>query len=251
VTLFVLASAKGSPGVTTLAQLLALALAAAGERQEARQRPVLLVEADPAGGDLAARRGLPGTPGLATLALRARRSLLPADVLSHCQTIVGGVETLVGVAGREQSAALEPVLGRIVEALSGLPHLVVVDAGRVDVSSPLSLALLGAGQPPSVVTRATTEALLHTRSACESLRKRGIAPELVLVGRGRHHSKDVADAVGAGILGTVVDSPRDAARSYGGLPDPRCLLSRSVQVLAGVIQGRLAGRATASAVALP
>jgi len=190
-------------------------------------------------GTLAARRGLPGTPGLATLALRARRSLLPADVLSHCQTIAGGVETLVGVAGREQSAALEPVLGRIVEALRGLPHVVVVDAGRVDVSSSLSLELLRAAESPALVTRATTEALVHTRSACESLHKHAIAPQLVLVGQGRHHRRDVAQAVGAEILGTVVDAPGDAALAYGGLPDPSCLLSRSVHVLAGAIRSRL------------
>jgi MinD-like ATPase involved in chromosome partitioning or flagellar assembly len=239
-SLVALASAKGSPGVTTLAQLLALALAAPKGRQDTQcaARPVLLVESDPAGGDIAARLGLPGTPGLATLALRARRSLAPADVLSHCQTIAGAVHVLVGVAGREQSAALEPVLGRVIEALVGLPHVVVLDAGRIDVSSSLSLELLGSAQTLAVVTRATTDALLHARSACESLRSRGLVPELVLVGRGRHHPRDVAQAVGAAVLGTIVDAPREAAVSYDGLPDPKCALSRSAQALAGVIRSR-------------
>src|SRR5207244_2826784 len=43
-------SAKGSPGVTTAVQLVAGAWPAG--------RPLLIVEADPAGGDLAARLGL-------------------------------------------------------------------------------------------------------------------------------------------------------------------------------------------------
>jgi MinD-like ATPase involved in chromosome partitioning or flagellar assembly len=237
-----LASAKGSPGVTTLAQLLALALAkgtSPDHHDSATERPVLLVDADPAGGDLAARRGLPGTPGLATLALRARRSFVPADVLTHCQTIAGAVQALVGVAGREQSAALEPVLGRIVEALAGLPHVVIIDVGRIDVSSPVLLELLSSAQTLALVTRATTEALLHTRSTCESLLIHGIVPELVLVGRGRHRPREVAEAVGAGIIGTIVDAPGDAAISYRGLPDPKGPLSRSAQALAGVVMSRV------------
>jgi MinD-like ATPase involved in chromosome partitioning or flagellar assembly len=66
-----LASAKGAPGVTTAA----VALGAVWPRR------VLLVEGDPAGGDLAARFHLPPEPNLVSLGMVARRGqLTPEEV---------------------------------------------------------------------------------------------------------------------------------------------------------------------------
>lgn len=65
-TVVALCSAKHSPGSTTLA--LALACAAT----EVDEPLPLVVEADPAGGDLAAHLGLPVSPGLVGLAAAFR-----------------------------------------------------------------------------------------------------------------------------------------------------------------------------------
>ena len=59
--------AKHSPGATTLA--VALASAAPVDQR------ALVVEADPAGGDIAARAGMSLDPGLLTLAAAGRRGV--------------------------------------------------------------------------------------------------------------------------------------------------------------------------------
>ena len=79
-TVIALASAKGSPGVTTAT----LALAATWPGR------ALLVEADPAGGDVLAGYGrgeLPPAPGLLELATAARRELTPRDLLAHSRPL--------------------------------------------------------------------------------------------------------------------------------------------------------------------
>ena len=74
-TLIALASIKGSPGVTTAATALAASW------PESRQ--VLLVEADPFGGDLAPRYAMAPSGGLSSLFAAARRTLAPEDVWDH------------------------------------------------------------------------------------------------------------------------------------------------------------------------
>ena len=81
-TLITICSAKHSPGVTTLGQALAL------------QTGALFIEADPAGGDLAARWGVPTDPGMLTLArcvTRLDRSArpVPRGVSSPGRSTVG------------------------------------------------------------------------------------------------------------------------------------------------------------------
>ena len=64
-TVVSLLSVKGAPGVTTLSCLVASLWAGPG--------PVAVVEADPAGGDLAARFGLTSTLGWTSLAAAGSR----------------------------------------------------------------------------------------------------------------------------------------------------------------------------------
>jgi MinD-like ATPase involved in chromosome partitioning or flagellar assembly len=240
-----LASAKGSPGVTTLAHRLADVMA---RRSPAALggRPVVVVEADLAGGDLAARRGLAGAPGLASLALSARRSLDSASVLSHCQRL-GEVHVLAGVAGCRQGSVVAPLVPRLLDALREIDALVVLDLGRLgppagsDEPSPLRLADLLA-----LVTRSDAECVVHARSAVDSLRSQSIQPELVLVGRPEYPLPAIAAAVGAPVLGAIAFSPAEAAvdpsRATRGR---RGELARSVEGLATVLAGRL-GRTCAA-----
>ena len=102
-----MASVKGSPGVTTVA----LALASWWPR------PVVVLEADPAGGDLAVRLGLPEDPGLVGLAAALRRHS-QADLLEHyAQESPLGIPVVPAPAGARQSAASVSLLA----ALPGAP----------------------------------------------------------------------------------------------------------------------------------
>lgn len=76
-----LCSLKGSPGATTAALALATSTTLRAD--------TLLVEADPAGGDLAARLGFPSEPGLASLAAAGRRELDARLVEQHRQQVAG------------------------------------------------------------------------------------------------------------------------------------------------------------------
>src|SRR5436190_24003786 len=99
-SLVMVASVKGSPGVTTLG----LALAATWPR------PALLAELDPEGGDLRYRlRAADGerfsaSPGLSTYAAEIMDG---PDVRAHVQELPGGLPVLVGVEGAAEAARLE------------------------------------------------------------------------------------------------------------------------------------------------
>jgi hypothetical protein len=96
----VLASAKGSPGVSTTT----LALASWWNR------PLILMEADPAGGDLAARLGMPEEPGLVGLAASMRRR--PRDqpavedwLAAYVQHSPAGTSVVLAPAGSHQATS--------------------------------------------------------------------------------------------------------------------------------------------------
>jgi MinD-like ATPase involved in chromosome partitioning or flagellar assembly len=250
VSVIALASAKGSPGVTTLAHRLADVLARQARRDAATARPVVIVEADPAGGDLAARRGLAGAPGLASLALSARRSLDPSGVLAHCQPL-GPVHVLAGVAGSRQGSVVAPVVPRLLAALREIDALVVLDAGRLgapasDGDLPVALA-----DVVLLVTRTGAECVVHARSAVDSLRGAAVRAELVLVGRPEFPARSIEEAVGAPVLGIVADAPAEAAADPASLlRGRRGELARSVEALAGALAGRLAAATTSGKAAL-
>jgi hypothetical protein len=120
-----LASAKGSPGVTTAA----VALGAVWPYE------VLVAECDPQGGDLAARFRLPPTPGLLSLGSVARRSLDAGDVLAATQRLPGGLQVLLGPPWAEQARALGRLWSALPPALAQLDADVLVDCGRLDPDS--------------------------------------------------------------------------------------------------------------------
>ena len=96
--LVALASAKGSPGVTTAS----LVFGALWPRQ------VLLAECDPAGSDVAIRMTAPGGAalnsdrGLVSLAAASRKGLGDEVILAHSQQLDGGLDVLLGVRSPEQ-----------------------------------------------------------------------------------------------------------------------------------------------------
>ncbi len=242
-TVIALTSAKGSPGVTTLAHRLGDVLARRERQARLAPRPVVLVEADLAGGDLAARRGLAGAPGLASLALSARRAISSATVLEHCQQL-GAIGALVGVAGYRQGLVVGPVLPRVLDALAESDAIVLLDVGRLGPPLLDDADLLRRADRVCLVTRTTAECAVHARSAVDALRAQEVLAELVLVGRPGFPVESIASAVGAPVLATVADSPTEAASDpRRPLRGRRGELARSVEALADALSTAAAGRA--------
>ncbi len=158
-------SAKGAPGATTTAMLLA----------SLWPRPTVLVDADPAGGDVALRltrqdgRPLDPQRGLLSLLPSARRGAPPELVHDHTQTALGGQAVIAGLSGPEQSLAVGPLWDALAQAFARLPGVdVVVDAGQVHAHSP-HLALVERADLVVCVFRPTAWSALHTRRRFEGL----------------------------------------------------------------------------------
>jgi len=135
VTIVAVCSLKGSPGATTLSSLIAAAWpvgdsSASGARAadpESGAVPVTLIEADPSGGDLAARFGLSSRLGWSSLRVASRRSDGPTALDPHLQHLPGGLPVLVGARGDERCGADS---GEAQVACDG-SEIVVVDLGRL------------------------------------------------------------------------------------------------------------------------
>lgn len=238
-TLFTVSTVKGAPGGTTVALLLAGAIAATPSDSTGPEPTAfgnecgcLLVECDLAGGDVAPRLGLPGVPGLASLALVGRQGLTCEMLIAHTQTSsrLPGVRLLVGIAGPEQGLALGWMLESLAAALSDDRLRAVADLGRLSGEHDLNSTFRRVAAANLLVTADGVAALLHTRAAVESAADSGMALDVVLVGQRRHPLAHVAEATGAPVLGSVrVDSA-----ALGALLQPRRAAER---------QGRQRGRA--------
>lgn len=163
--LIAVASAKGSPGVTTTALLLG----------GLWPRPVVVAECDPSGSDIALRlpsadKGvLDGDRGLLSLAAAGRKSLHPELVPAHTQRVVGGLDVLLGLRVPEQAAALGylwPALGPILAELPG--HDVIADCGRLSATTPQNAVLSAASDAVFVVTTAPSS-VVHLRERLTAL----------------------------------------------------------------------------------
>lgn len=213
-------SAKGSPGVTTTA-LLSAAL---------WPHPCVLLDADPAGGDVAARVPavdggvLDPDRGLLPLLTSARRGLSGAQVLEQAQVVAGGTRVVCGMTGPEQSLAAGRGWSALANVVADLrdgevPTDVIVDAGRVGADA-VHLDLLRAADTVVLLVRADTAAVLHGRERLRVLggalrRPDGLLPRTGVVVVGDPHHRDAADAA------AVLTSVGDWVEDFGRLPlDP-------------------------------
>jgi hypothetical protein len=190
--LVVVGSVKGSPGCTTLA----LGLAACWPRGERLPAP-LVVEADPAGGDVAARFGLPESPGLVSLAAAARRPASP-QVLGEClQILPGDLHVVVGPAGAQQAAAAVGLFAGkgagLLRAGMGAAGSVLLDVGRFQSET---ADLVGAADRLLLVTRGEAEALAHASGKVEEYRSAGRTVELVVVGKSPYPVAEISSVLG-------------------------------------------------------
>ena len=186
-TLIALASIKGSPGVTTAATALAASW------PESRQ--VLLVEADPFGGDLAPRYAMAPTGGLSSLFAAARRTLAPEDVWDHVDHLPGGLPVLFGLGGMHQAVANEKAWPIIADALGALDADVVIDVGRLLPNLGGGVRdLLARADALVVLCQSTLESIVHLREALPALAAelRGRSLFVVPTGAAQFSAADIA-----------------------------------------------------------
>ncbi len=220
-TLVALCSLKGSPGVTTAA----LALAAGWPTG----RQTVLVECDPAGGDLLARFRLDLSPGLVTLTSAARRMSGPTELRKHTQQLPGGLPVVVGPAGAAQArAVLRQVANSRTNTLSRVANhagtVVVADCGRADPESP-ALPVMNAADVLMVVARAHDDALSHVSARWNEVAHWAPCVGLLLVGDG-HATRAIEEALRVDVLGRIPEDRRGAAL-LGGRAGPRRASGRS------------------------
>lgn len=247
--LLCLASVKGSPGVTTTA----LALAA---RWPGSWRRVL-IEADPAGGDLAARYGLALTPGLVSLAAAARHSIDPDLVFEHAQQLPGGLLVVAGPVRADQAhAALAAVCGAdghagVLGGFTGRGGVVaIVDCGRLD-RDPVTAGVIAAADQLLLLARPHADQLAHLAARAAQVAAGPARTRLLLVGPG-YPAGEVTGEVGLAVLAHVPHDPRTAAALSGRAarrPRPRARLARAATRIAAelaVDPRRLTATTTAS-----
>lgn len=251
-TAIAVAAAKSSPGVSTVAELVAR-LGPPGFR------PVLL-DCDPAGSDWLLRAGVAHEPGLASLAMVARRGLDADELRAHLQHLGDGFGVLVApAAARQAAAALDLVAQPAARAMNDLD--VVVDCGCLFDASP-AMPLVEGADLVVMVSHPTARAMVHLAPWVDHLRSAGLPVAVVLSSSGARGRSDppyrpdeVAAALGVEVLGTMVHDADAAARLYA---DPRTLpslsrsrLVRSMARTAHAAFARAAAAPPTSAPALP
>jgi hypothetical protein len=191
-----------SCGVTTLT----LGLAATWSTD----RRVLLVEADPAGGTLAAASGWPAEPNLVSLAAAARRGGDPALVWEHCHQLPDGASALPAPSLAEQARNALTMLGPLLRRLAELDTDVLVDCGRLDPGS-VALDLWDRAERPVLVGRPR---LADLQALASWLNGRQINQEagLVLIGEGPYPDAEITEAIGLDVLSRLPWDP-DAAEA--------------------------------------
>jgi MinD-like ATPase involved in chromosome partitioning or flagellar assembly len=218
------ASAKGSPGVTTAVTSLAATWPA--------DRDLVVVEIDPAGGDLVVRFDLATEPGLVTLAAAGRRQLGADTLMAHTQPFPvaahegqGSRHVLVAPVSAEQAgASLGALRTGLAGALSALDVDVLVDCGRLDPSSPAYDVAAGADLLV-MVARPIVAEVHHLSSRLASLKVSNAS--LLTVGEKPYSVAEVAHAVGTRALGTLPADARAAAALTEGHAQAVRLLRRS------------------------
>jgi hypothetical protein len=204
-------SLKGSPGATTLTLALA-------DRWPGGGGEPLVVEADPAGGDLGARFGLlTASRGLVTLAAAGRRGGAARPVEDHVHELPGGLQVIAAPAGAEQASQ---VLGELDgggwsplwSAVRAAGRPLLVDCGRLDARSS-ARPVLDAADVLLLVVRARDDELSHLAARIPVVHGWALPAWYVVVVAQPDRSsdyrvRDISRVLGPRVLGPV---PYDAA----------------------------------------
>jgi hypothetical protein len=253
-TLIVLTSSRGAPGVTTTVLALAVLW----------PRPTVLVEADVSGSSSVAAGYLRGTigpqRGLIHLAVAHRAGTLAADSIREQAVALtdDGSRLLVpALANADQVGSMTngfwDRLGAVLTALGGAGTDVIVDAGRAGASNGPE-PLFRYADMVLLVARTSLDAVVSVRARVGQLRSAladsvpGVdALGLLLVGDGRpHRAGDVSKAVGLPVVATVSYDEANAQVLSHGAPRSRRFdtspLIRSIRSAADEIQRAVSAR---------
>ncbi|MUL41590.1 hypothetical protein FZ103_10450 [Streptomonospora sp. PA3] len=196
-------SLGGSPGATTLA------LGLAATWQATADQPIL-VEADAAGGDVAAWRGRSSEVGLVSLAAQARTPRPEGHNLlwEHTRPLQGGVAAVLAPAAPHRAAPSVWQLTQAVEVLRPPRSAIVLDLGRVAPGT--SGAWLAARTDAVVVVTATEVAQIRRLADCTEILaalpgRRNVPLGLAVVGGGAS-TAEIAEHTGLQVWGRI---PRD------------------------------------------
>lgn len=219
--LVALCSLKGSPGVTTSALGLAAGWPSAGQ-------PVV-VECDPAGGDLVARFRLETAPGLMSLAAAARHSTETGLIWQHTQRLPGGLPVIVGPTGAIQAGASLAQLVQsgtrvLRQAADRAGTVVIADCGRLAPDSP-ALEVVREADVTLLLARARDDALAHVATQWHTAERWSQRPCFVLVGEG-YPSDEVARELDVEVMARIPQDSKGAA-ALGGQPGRRAAPARS------------------------
>jgi hypothetical protein len=244
---------KGSPGTTTTAVAMALGW----------PRPVLLVEADPAGGSIGFGYGqgidMQGR-GLLGAHLAARHGDPTAAVWANVVALATDRWLLPGIAEPRQASTIDyPTLAG---TLAGLGVDVLIDAGRTP--GPDRVDALPARSDRVLVVMRSTLAGVHTAqtAATAAVATCGAAPGVVgsvIVGPGRPYPEaDVRAAMqdAAPVTGCIAWDPAAAAVISDGSPAPRKwamspLLRSAAHLASALVAGEPQRATSASAASIP
>lgn len=228
--LMVVTGGKAGPGATTLAIGLAAAWATAGRR-------VLLVDLDPAGGDVAAHISVGQIRGRGVAAVLAGGAgrVEPRRVAAEAVEVLAGLRVLIGLPRADAAGLLRPqVAVAVVQAARQVDgvDVVLADAGRLLPGSVAQAMVALPGAVGVLAARADVPGALAAQRALLVVTGTTTRPlALVAVGVRRRTSGDVAE------LAAALDHPVS-----GVVPAWRRQLDRTVQTGQLPTGGRL-GRA--------
>lgn len=208
----------------------------------------VLIEADPAGGTMAAACGLAVEPGLVSLAAAARRQDDPALVFDHAQPLPDRTPVVCAPPGGDQARSalsmLEPLLAR----LGDLPAVAaaVVDCGRLEPDG--SNTRLFKESDLSVLVCRPQLGDLNAVAAFFETQQTAVRPLVVVAGPGPYPSMEIAEALGVEVVGQLPWDPDAASGLISQPPSSRRLtrspLVRALRSLAGDLAGRRAAAAS-------
>lgn len=230
-----LTSASGAPGVSTTALALAMSW----------PRPVLLVEADPSGGNGILSGFLRGTAEYEAGLIELRLSPLDVEdaLRDVIRTLTPNVSYVCGVRSHTQATALHELwepLGQVLAGLDATGQDVIVDAGR--------LGLVGSPQPlleqadlTLLVTRTSLPALAAARSWAETVRNPSMgwrSPSVLVVGPGAPYGVgEVSKVLGLPVVADVPDDAESAAVYHrGAAPRRRFEAGRYYRGIAAAVE---------------
>jgi hypothetical protein len=229
--LAVAATVKGSGGATTLAVGLAARWPQPG---------AVVVEADPAGGDLAARFGHHPEPGLVGLVTATRRRADPDLLGAYAQRTTLDVDVVFAPPGGNAAGAVQELVARGRDMLAGAAaqRLVVLDVGRLDTRS-AALPLLEWADVLLVVTVPHLELLQAVDLRRDELTTQAAGRgglRLVLRGTGAFDPTTIGRDLRLPVAGRLPEDPTGAAvlagRARPGRGWTRTMLARAARGLA-------------------